>query len=105
LKNGGLTLHLELSWGEWYPEADNGLSMKIATFAEQGKPPEVPALDSRSSEHPNSRFHSQRRRDPGFAFFRERDRNIPVLCECRRANLSAWSPFSRGQPTLWRLYR
>ena len=42
LKNGILTLHLELTSGSWYPEADDGPSMKIEAFAEEGKAPQIP---------------------------------------------------------------
>jgi manganese oxidase len=42
LENGVLTLHLELLQGDWYPEADTGLSMKVYAFAEEGRAPQVP---------------------------------------------------------------
>jgi FtsP/CotA-like multicopper oxidase with cupredoxin domain len=42
LKDGTLTLHLELTSGDWYPEADDGPSMKIDAFAEAGKAPQIP---------------------------------------------------------------
>ena len=42
LKDGILTLHLELTSGNWYPEADDGPSMQIEAFAEEGKAPQVP---------------------------------------------------------------
>ncbi len=42
LKDGILTLRLELTSGNWYPEADDSPSMKIEAFAEEGKAPQVP---------------------------------------------------------------
>ena len=42
LKDGILTLHLEVTSGSWYPEADDGPSMKIEAFAEEGKTPQIP---------------------------------------------------------------
>lgn len=42
LENGVLTLHLELTSGDWYPEADSGPSMKVDALAEEGKPPQIP---------------------------------------------------------------
>jgi manganese oxidase len=42
LQNGVLTLHLALTSGDWYPEAESGPSMKIAAFAEEGKAPQIP---------------------------------------------------------------
>ncbi len=42
LKNGVLILRLEVTSGDWYPEADNGPSMKVAAFAEEGKSPQIP---------------------------------------------------------------
>jgi manganese oxidase len=42
LQNGILTLHLELTSGDWYPEADSGPSMKVDALAEEGKPPQIP---------------------------------------------------------------
>ena len=42
LKDGILTLRLELTSGNWYPEADDGPSMKIEAFAEEGKAPQIP---------------------------------------------------------------
>lgn len=41
LENGVLTLHLELTSGDWYPEADSGPTMKVNALAEEGKPPQV----------------------------------------------------------------
>src|SRR6266568_1649637 len=43
LENGVLTLHLELSEADWYPEADSGQSMKVYAFGEEGKTPQTPA--------------------------------------------------------------
>lgn len=42
LKNGCLTLHLELRKGEWHPEAEIGPGLKVYAFAEEGKAPQVP---------------------------------------------------------------
>jgi len=42
LENGVLTLHLEMREANWYPEADSGPSMKVYSFAEEGKAPQVP---------------------------------------------------------------
>jgi FtsP/CotA-like multicopper oxidase with cupredoxin domain len=42
LQGGVLTLHLELTSGDWYPEADDGPSMKVDTLAEEGNGSQVP---------------------------------------------------------------
>jgi FtsP/CotA-like multicopper oxidase with cupredoxin domain len=42
LENGVLTVHLELRQADWYPEAETGPSMKVYSFAEEGKAPQVP---------------------------------------------------------------
>lgn len=42
LKDGILTLHLQLTSGDWYPEADDGPSMKMDAFAEEGNAPRIP---------------------------------------------------------------
>jgi FtsP/CotA-like multicopper oxidase with cupredoxin domain len=42
LEHGVLTLHLELREADWYPEADNGPSMKVYAFGEEGLSPQVP---------------------------------------------------------------
>jgi manganese oxidase len=42
LENGVLTVHLELRQADWYPEADTGPSMKVFSFEEEGKAPQVP---------------------------------------------------------------
>ena len=42
LKNGVLTLTLEVRNGTWYPEAENGAHVQIHAFAEPGKPPSTP---------------------------------------------------------------
>jgi FtsP/CotA-like multicopper oxidase with cupredoxin domain len=42
LENGILTIHLELRQADWYPEADTGPRMKVYSFAEEGKAPQVP---------------------------------------------------------------
>ena len=42
IENGGLTLRLELREGEWHPEADLGPSLRVYSFAEEGKSPQVP---------------------------------------------------------------
>jgi FtsP/CotA-like multicopper oxidase with cupredoxin domain len=42
LQSGVLTLHLELTSGDWYPEADDGSSMQVDALAEEGKAPQVP---------------------------------------------------------------
>ncbi len=43
LENNVLTLHLELREGDWHPWADDGPSLKIDAFGEEGKPLQVPA--------------------------------------------------------------
>lgn len=42
LRNGVLTLTLEVRNGRWYPEADTGASVPIQAFAEPGKAPSTP---------------------------------------------------------------
>jgi FtsP/CotA-like multicopper oxidase with cupredoxin domain len=42
LRNGVLTLRLEVRTGVWYPEGPRGDSVVAPVFAEAGKPPQVP---------------------------------------------------------------
>jgi len=42
LKNGVLTLQLEIVPSTWYPEQDGGRSFPVYAFAEKGKPPQIP---------------------------------------------------------------
>lgn len=42
LRGGVLKLHLELREGTWYPDAEDGPSLKILAFAEEGKAPQIP---------------------------------------------------------------
>lgn len=42
LVNGVLTVHLGVRRGEWFPEADDGPSVVVPAFAEEGKAPEIP---------------------------------------------------------------
>jgi len=42
LRNGVLTLTIEVRDGRWYPEADNGATVPIHSFAEAGKPASTP---------------------------------------------------------------
>ena len=42
LKNGVLTLRLELVPSSWYPEQDGGKSFPVYAFAEKGKAPQIP---------------------------------------------------------------
>ena len=42
LEGGVLTLHLEITSGEWHPEADGGQSMRVNAFAEEGQAPQIP---------------------------------------------------------------
>lgn len=42
LRNGVLTLHLEVRTGVWHPEAEPGDSVIAPVFAEEGKGPQVP---------------------------------------------------------------
>jgi FtsP/CotA-like multicopper oxidase with cupredoxin domain len=42
LEGGVLTIDLELTPGDWYPEADDGASMKVDAFAEKGRSPQIP---------------------------------------------------------------
>lgn len=43
LKNGLLTLRLEIRPGAWHPEADNGETLPVYAFAEFGRPLQAPA--------------------------------------------------------------
>lgn len=42
LRNGKLELKLEVVNAQWFPEADDGLSVMMQAFAEEGRAPEVP---------------------------------------------------------------
>jgi manganese oxidase len=42
LKNGVLTLHLELRKGRWYPGAEGGIYRDVYAFAEEGKAAQTP---------------------------------------------------------------
>jgi FtsP/CotA-like multicopper oxidase with cupredoxin domain len=42
LANGVLTLHLEAREGRWYPDANDGPSLVVQTFAVEGRPPQNP---------------------------------------------------------------
>jgi len=42
LKNGVLEVTLEIRNGTWYPEADNGASVRVQAFAEPGRAPSTP---------------------------------------------------------------
>lgn len=42
LRNGILTIRLELRTGRWYPEADGGPSLDVEAFGEVGKPLQIP---------------------------------------------------------------
>src|SRR4051794_28932367 len=42
LKGGVLTLNLEITKGDWYPEAESGPHIAVYAFAEAGKAPAIP---------------------------------------------------------------
>ena len=42
LKNGVLTLHLELQRGAWHPEREDGEAIPVYAFGEAGKPLQIP---------------------------------------------------------------
>ncbi len=42
LRNGVLTIRLELRTGRWYPEAEDGPSLDVQAFGEVGKPLHIP---------------------------------------------------------------
>ena len=42
LANGVMTVALEAREGAWHPEGDNGRSLMVAAFAEEGKPLSTP---------------------------------------------------------------
>lgn len=42
LRDGILTVNLEIGEGDWYPEADNGLALSVYAFGERGKPLQNP---------------------------------------------------------------
>ncbi len=43
LRDGVLTLQLEMRKGKWHPEAENGETLQVYAFGETGKPLQVPA--------------------------------------------------------------
>ena len=42
LRNGVLTIHLEIAKGEWHPEADDGIALSVYAFGEPGRPLQNP---------------------------------------------------------------
>src|SRR4029077_15894661 len=42
LKNGQLTLRLEVSQARWYPDRETDPSIALHAFGEEGKPPQIP---------------------------------------------------------------
>lgn len=42
LRNGVLTVHLEIGEGQWRPESDDGEAIRIYAFGETGKPLQIP---------------------------------------------------------------
>ena len=42
LRDGILTIKLEIATGDWYPESDNGLALSVYAFGESGKPLQNP---------------------------------------------------------------
>lgn len=42
LRDGVLTVSLEIRGGAWYPDADSGPSLPVQAFAEEGRAPEIP---------------------------------------------------------------
>jgi hypothetical protein len=42
LRDGVLTLRLEIREGDWYPEAETGPSVVVQAFAEEGRTLQVP---------------------------------------------------------------
>jgi FtsP/CotA-like multicopper oxidase with cupredoxin domain len=42
LRDGVLTVHLEIREGDWYPEADTGPAVVVQAFAEAGRPLQIP---------------------------------------------------------------
>jgi FtsP/CotA-like multicopper oxidase with cupredoxin domain len=42
LRDGVLTLRLEIREGDWYPEADTGPAIVMQSFAEEGRPLQIP---------------------------------------------------------------
>jgi FtsP/CotA-like multicopper oxidase with cupredoxin domain len=56
LKDGVLTVNLEIRAGEWYPEADDGPHIGVYAYAESGKPPSIPGPLLRVDE--GTRIHA-----------------------------------------------
>jgi FtsP/CotA-like multicopper oxidase with cupredoxin domain len=42
LRDGVLTIRLEIRAGDWYPEAETGPSVVVQAFAEEGRPLQIP---------------------------------------------------------------
>src|SRR5690348_11360962 len=42
LRNGVLTIHLEIAKGAWHPEADDGMALAVYAFGETGQPLQNP---------------------------------------------------------------
>ncbi len=42
LKDGVLTIHLEIAQGEWHPEAEDGVGLSVYAFGETGRPLQNP---------------------------------------------------------------
>lgn len=43
LRGGELTVRLVVQMARWYPQSEDGPSVDLAAFAEEGKPPQIPA--------------------------------------------------------------
>lgn len=57
LKDRSLNIELEARQGEWFPESENGSSMKVMVFAEAGRQPQIPGPLIRISE--DTRIHAR----------------------------------------------
>src|ERR1051325_9928014 len=42
LRDGVLTIHLEIGMGDWHPEADDGMALAVYAFGEAGHPLQNP---------------------------------------------------------------
>ena len=42
LRNGVLTLHLEMRQANWYPDEDRKTRLLVSAFAEEGRAPQIP---------------------------------------------------------------
>ena len=60
LRDGLLSVHLEIAKGDWHPEADNGMALAVYAFGEAGHPLQNPGTPhSCAARHGGPRIPAQ----------------------------------------------